>query len=152
MSQTATPSPEVRTEAGALLSVVYASAATAPFAEDDLAALLARSRRSNRAAGVTGLLVHVAGRFMQVLEGPATSVRPLLTRIAADPRHSGVWVLAEERIDRRRFADWAMGYRAERDLARVPGFNGSILAADARDAPWTSESRASELLDRFRRR
>lgn len=144
--------PAVPSDAPALLSVVYASAASVPFSDDDLAVLLARSRRANRAAGVTGLLVHVPGRFMQVLEGPVSSVRPLLARIAADPRHSGVWTLAEEPIAERRFGDWAMGYRAERDVAAVPGFNASILAADSRDVPWTTESRASELLDWFRRR
>jgi hypothetical protein len=136
----------------ALLSVVYASAATVPFSEDDLAVLLAKSRRRNRAAGVTGLLVHAAGQFMQVLEGPEAVVRGLLARIAADPRHTGVWVLAEERIPARRFADWAMGFRSERNLDGVAGFNGSILSAEARDVDWTTESRATQLIDWFRRR
>jgi hypothetical protein len=135
-----------------LISVVYASAATVPFTEDDLAVLLARSRRTNRAAGITGLLVHAADQFMQVLEGPAASVRMLLARIAADPRHTGAWVLAEEQVETRSFADWAMGYRAERDLSGVPGFNDTILAADTRGVAWTTETRASALLDWFRHR
>ena len=136
----------------AMLSVVYASTATVPFTEDDLAVLLAKSRRRNREVGVTGLLVHAAGQFMQVLEGPEERVRPLLARIAADPRHTGVWVLAEERPGQRRFADWAMGFRSERNLDGVAGFNGSILSAEARNVDWTSESRATRLIDWFRRR
>lgn len=135
-----------------LLSVVYASAATVPFSEDDLGALLAHSRRANRDRDVTGLLVHAEGQFMQVLEGPEARVRPLLARIAADPRHTGVWVLAEERIGERRFADWAMGFRAEQDLEGVAGFNGSILSAEARDLDWTIDDRTTRLLDWFRRR
>lgn len=147
MSQTLPDAPPA-----ALLSVVYASTASVPFTEDDLAVLLAKSRRRNREADVTGLLVHAAGQFMQVLEGPEARVRPLLTRIAADPRHTGVWVLAEERIDGRRFADWAMGFRSERNLEGVAGFNGSILSEEARDVDWTTESRATQLIDWFRRR
>lgn len=131
---------------GALLSVVYSSVATVPFDEPDLAALLAVSRSNNEPRGVTGLLIHRDGQFMQVLEGPAPAVRRVLATIGADPRHSGVWVLDEEPIERRRFGSWAMGYRAG-DAAAAPAWFGSPEAA-GRTAP----GRAGELLAWFRDR
>ncbi len=134
------------------VSIVYSSSATVPFSDEDLAELLRRSRTANEARGVTGLLLHHAGQFMQVLEGPEAVVRAVLTRIAADPRHTGVWVLAEERIETRRFPDWAMGYRPATDLTSLPGFNGSIMSADAFGTEWLTSTRVEALLDWFRRR
>lgn len=133
----------------AVLSVVYSSVATAPFHDADLAELLAVSRANNEPRGLTGLLLSRDGQFMQVLEGPERAVRELLATIAADPRHSGVWTLDEEVVEHRRFASWAMGYRArsEEDLASAPSWFGSEEAA-AQPGP----SRAAELLAWFRSR
>ena len=49
------------------LSVVYSSIATVPFDEVDLALLLATSRMNNEAKGITGVLLHREGHFMQAL-------------------------------------------------------------------------------------
>lgn len=134
---------------GELLSIVYSSVATGPFSEVDLALLLAVSRMNNESRGLTGLLLHRNGQFMQALEGPAAAVRGALRTIAADPRHSGVWTLAEERITERRFGSWAMGYRpiSETDLAEAPSWFGSPEALDEH-----SGTRAGELLAWFRAR
>jgi len=134
---------------GELLSIVYSSVATGPFTEVDLALLLAISRMHNESRGLTGLLLHRDGQFMQALEGPPDAVRRALRTIAADPRHSGVWTLAEERITERRFGSWAMGYQqmSETDLAEAPAWFGSPEALEDR-----SGTRAGELLAWFRAR
>lgn len=93
-----------------LLSVVYTSRASVPFHEIDLALLLAASRARNEASGITGMLLHDDGQFTQALEGPEDAVRHTLARIAADPRHDDVRTVDEQRIERRRFGSWAMGY------------------------------------------
>ena len=131
---------------------MYSSSATVPFSDEDLAELLRRSRAANEDLGVTGLLLHHAGQFMQVLEGPEVVVRGVLARIADDPRHTGVLVLAEERIETRRFPDWAMGYRPATDLTYLPGFNGSIMSEDTFGTDWLTSTRVEALLDWFRRR
>jgi hypothetical protein len=145
VSETLQTRPD-RVEEGTLLSIVYASTATVPFTEIDLALLLAISRTNNEPHGLTGLLLHRDGQFMQALEGPEPAVRRTLARIAADPRHTGVWTLAEEPITARRFGSWSMGYRgvsdAEADTA--PAWFGS-----AQDGLRRDDSRASALLAWF---
>jgi len=131
------------------LSVVYSSIATVPFAEVDLALLLATSRMNNEAKDITGVLLHRDGHFMQALEGPVRAVRAALRTIAADTRHRDVWTLDEEYLTARRFGSWSMAYRplSERDLAEAPTWFGSPEALDGRDG-----FRAAELLAWFRSR
>jgi hypothetical protein len=104
--------------------LVYVSAAKAPMASVELAALLMKARTNNKRLGVSGILVQHEGSFLQVLEGAATVVKPLFARIARDERHHRVVVLAQNDVDRVSFGDWSMGFmedaRAVRDL---PGFN-----------------------------
>lgn len=132
-----------------LLSIVYSSIATVPFSEVDLALLLSVSRANNDAAGITGLLLHRDGQFMQALEGPVTAVRRALRTIGDDRRHQEIWTLDEEYITERRFSSWAMGYRplTASDLAEAPVWFGSPEALDEQ-----TRSRASELLAWFRGR
>jgi hypothetical protein len=149
VSDTLQTRPDDSAENDALISLVYSSAASAPFDEMDLALLLATSRMNNEARGLTGQLLFRDGQFMQALEGPASAVRAVFRTIAADPRHTGVWTLDERAIPDRRFGSWAMGYRAlsDADVAAAPTWFGSPEALSNRDA-----SRAEELLTWFRGR
>lgn len=137
--------PALPAGTGSVLSVVYSSRATIRFSDADLAMLLAASRMRNESRGLTGLLLHRDGRFMQVLEGFAPTVRRVLADIAADTRHTDLAVLDEEHLDERRFASWAMGYRSM-TAAEVDEWFGSAEAT--RDVG--SGSRAADLLERFR--
>jgi len=94
--------------------LIYESRATRLFTEAELAGLLERSRAHNAARGLTGLLLYASdGRMVQVLEGERATIHALhYDHIARDPRHQQLRVLADEPLDRRRFADWRMGYRA----------------------------------------
>lgn len=113
--------------------LIYESQATRLFTEAELARLLARSRAYNPQHGLTGLLLYASdGRFVQVLEGEHAAVHALHHgRILADARHHRVRVLADQPLDRRRFADWRMGYRAASPelLAALPGYVNSDNAA-----------------------
>lgn len=138
-----------RTGDGTLMSIVYASTATVPFSAADLELLLSVSRTNNEPLGLTGLLLHRDGQFMQALEGPERAVRTTLARIASDPRHAGVWTLAEEQVTVRRFGSWAMGYRglSDAEVSAAPAWFGSEQEALEHD-----DSRAGALLAWFRDR
>jgi hypothetical protein len=102
-----------------LLSIVYSSTAERSFDDVDLAQLLAQSRATNAAHGLTGLLVHREGRFLQLIEGEEDDVRERMAAILADDRHGRIATLMEERITERQFPDWTMGmakYDARVDL------------------------------------
>lgn len=83
--------------------------------------ILAQSRSKNPALGITGVLCHGGGVFMQVLEGGREPVNALYNKIAADKRHREVTLLHYAEIAERRFGNWTMG---QVNLAKI---NPSIL-------------------------
>jgi len=94
-----------------LVRLMYASRAVPAVDQEELLAILKKSKTNNPKLGVTGVLCacfdsHI---FMQVLEGGRSAVNRLYQRIAADPRHTDVELLAYEEISERRFAGWSMG-------------------------------------------
>ena len=111
-----------------MLSIVYSSTAERSFDDVDLAQLLAQSRATNAAHGLTGLLVHRQGRFLQLIEGEEADVRERMAAILADDRHGRISTLMEERITERQFPDWTMGmarYDA-RVAERIPGYRDTF--------------------------
>ena len=92
-----------------LVRLMYASRAVPAVDQEELIAILKKSKANNPKAGVTGVLCFSEGIFMQVLEGGRAAVNQLYNRIAADARHSDVVLLHYEEIAERRFAGWSMG-------------------------------------------
>ncbi|MCL9665400.1 BLUF domain-containing protein [Curtobacterium albidum] len=130
-----------------LQSLVYMSSATEPFDEADLEAVLDHARARNTADGLTGMLVHRGGRFMQLLEGPYDAVMATYGRIVADERHDEVRLLVEESIHTRRFPEWSMAYDRDSDGVEVPeGFSTFLDQGDQS----ADQSRPRELLRWFR--
>lgn len=130
-----------------LQSLVYMSSAAEPFDDDALEGVLEHARSRNTADGLTGLLVHRNGRFMQLLEGPYDAVLSTYQRILADDRHDDVRLLAEESIHTRRFPEWSMAYDRDSDGAAVPEGFSDFLETGDRSA---DSSRSRELLRWFR--
>lgn len=131
----------------ALLSVLYASTATTPFSEVDLAVLLSTSRLNNERNGLSGMLMYREGYFMQVLEGSEEQVTRTLGTISADRRHTSLRILEQEVIPGRRFGSWAMGYRSTDDLdgEQLPTWFGSPEVLQRHD-----DSRTGEFMRWFR--
>ncbi|MFT7767085.1 BLUF domain-containing protein [Clavibacter tessellarius] len=133
-------------------TTVYTSTATRDLTDDDLAELLRQCVRNNEESGLTGMLLHRDGRFMQVLEGPDDAVRDVFAVIAADTRHTEVRLLLDESISERAFPAWKMAFRTVDDatVARLEGYDDfldrPVEAAARPDAP----SRARWLLEWFR--
>ncbi len=133
-------------------ALVYTSTATHPMSSDELRILLDQCRRHNAETGITGMLLYRDERFMQLLEGEEETVRAIVDRIEADPRHTDVATLWSAWNDQRTFADWSMGFR---DLS---GQTGADMAgfADVMDAPVSAldvtrtSSTGQELLQLFR--
>ena len=107
-----------------LHSVVYVSTATSPFSPESLERLIARSRERNREAGITGMMLHKDGFFLQAIEGEKTEVCRLRDRILGDPRHGSFIVLMDGPAARREFPDWTMGFKnlEDADVRHEPEF------------------------------
>ncbi len=91
-----------------MISLAYFSSATAPMTSADLNAMIERARRNNTEKGVTGMLCHHDGSFLQFLEGPENAVDETFARIRRDSRHRQVLEVHRRPIDHRAFADWSM--------------------------------------------
>jgi hypothetical protein len=92
-----------------LVRLMYASRAVPAVDQEELIAILKKSKANNAKSGVTGALCFSEGVFIQVLEGGRTAVSKLYNRIANDARHTDVVLLNFDEIDERRFSGWSMG-------------------------------------------
>lgn len=107
--------------------LMYASYATQDFSDKDLTELLMDARIKNSNLGITGMLIHRAGNFIQVLEGEEGAVKNLYETIKADKRHAGEIVISEGEINERQFAKWAMDFR---DYSKNSLFTPEEMAND----------------------
>ncbi|HVV70065.1 MAG TPA: BLUF domain-containing protein, partial [Verrucomicrobiae bacterium] len=92
--------------------------------------LLAQSRRRNALQNITGLLLYHRGGFIQVLEGPESSVQVVFESILRDPRHHSIIKVLEGSIEEREFASWSMASR------QMDGMEGS---SDFLSTPWSGQ-------------
>ena len=136
---------------GDLVQLVYASAATVPFTEKDLDKLLTRARLTNESIDVTGVLLYQEGTFFQVLEGYEKFVLAIYDKIAMDPRHNNVLLLAHNQIEQRNFGDWSMGFLRDRtQVEDLPGFVNFFDGRTFIDLEGDAD-RIRRILDGFRR-
>ncbi len=109
--------------------LIYVSQAARPMSEEDLAAILKKSRDYNTEDGISGLLIYKfspsenRANFMQLLEGPEDKVLAAFARIEADKRHHTKVVLEKGEISDRNFPDWSMGFR-NADASDLEEFEG----------------------------
>ncbi len=101
------------------LAYTSRSNAAATQREAQARAIAERASEHNAKHGITGLLALVSGRYLQILEGPASAVEALFARIRADTRHSEVSLLLCAPIDDSMFADWSMGLIDRTEAADV---------------------------------
>ncbi|MCG8563118.1 MAG: BLUF domain-containing protein [Hyphomicrobiales bacterium] len=97
-----------------LFRLIYYSRNAIPESEApqraELKGIIEACRRNNPPLGVTGALLFNQTYFAQVLEGDRKAVTQTFCRIANDPRHTDLVILEARPIQRRRFANWSMGF------------------------------------------
>jgi len=103
-----------------LVRLLFASRAV-DASREAIESILASARRHNPESGITGILLHGSGVFLQGMEGGRQAVSDLYGTIQRDPRHKDVVLLHYEEILERRFGGWTMG---QVNVARI---NTSIL-------------------------
>ena len=98
-----------------MIRVTYVSREAPGLTSDKLLALVSQCHRNNPDKGLTGMLLHGNGTFLQALEGDDHVVDTLIGAIAADPRHIDMKIVRREPVTRRQFADWSMGFERVTD-------------------------------------
>jgi len=91
--------------------LIYSSAATLPFTDEELQSLLTNASARNQQLGITGVLLYHDGEFMQLLEGEATVIQALYKVIEQDSRHTSIFKMADKSIEARSFPDWSMAFK-----------------------------------------
>jgi hypothetical protein len=134
-----------------MIQLVYVSSAVRPFTDPQLRELLAKARANNIASGITGMLLHQQGAFLQMLEGDAAAVDPVFAKIEKDRRHASILVLTRIEVGGRTFPDWSMGFTdvtgsakkliGYRHLGDLAGLAGDLQAIERvvrafRDGRW----------------
>ena len=105
-----------------MVHLIYVSSATRVMSEEDLEAILEKSRVKNASLGITGMLLYATGNFIQVLEGEKEAVDELYATIEKDERHRDCMLLLEEEITERNFPAWSMGFRHLHELEPMEGY------------------------------
>jgi hypothetical protein len=98
-----------------LYCLVYTSVSSQEMSDDDLKALLKKSREKNKKLNITGMLLHLDPFFIQILEGEEKVVLDSFNRIKEDSRHHKVSVIYKKQIKERAFSDWTMGFNKVSD-------------------------------------
>ncbi|MBV9829294.1 MAG: BLUF domain-containing protein [Alphaproteobacteria bacterium] len=129
-----------------MLTLVYVSSATELLTEHELLELLRHSRRNNAELGITGLLLHIGGNFMQALEGPDEAVEALYNRIGADPRHRQVRTILRMASAHRMFSDWNMGFQEAASLPPEVQGQVSSFIDDAQHSGGRAADQVSPVL------
>jgi len=80
-----------------------------PSEDLDINGLIETCRRNNPRMNLTGLLHYNGDHFLQVIEGGRVEVSALYHRIARDPRHNNIILLACSDVRERMFSTWSMG-------------------------------------------
>lgn len=94
----------------AVRQIVYISECTIPdiFRRAEIETILSRSQQNNAADDITGLLLLVENRFIQLLEGPSEAVGNCMSRIRSDSRNTGFRLILDRKSAGRLFSGWNM--------------------------------------------
>jgi hypothetical protein len=85
--------------------------------------LLNKSWASNKSKSISGMLVLLQDKFIQLLEGDREDVLSSFAKICDDPRHNHIQILIEGSSDHRIFNDWSMGFK-QLSLDELTDFSG----------------------------
>lgn len=94
-----------------MYSLVYISSVFNDFTEEMIQDILAVSREKNKLHNITGLLLLNNYQIIQYLEGNENDVKQLFDNISKDKRHTDVYLIKTEKIEKRLFDNWSMGYK-----------------------------------------
>ena len=72
--------------------------------------ILDKSRPSNTALGITGMLLYLDPFFLQVIEGEEQVLDEKFSVIAKHPLHHKVSLIYKQPIEKRSFSKWSMGF------------------------------------------
>ncbi len=95
--------------------LMYVSYASKPLTDSELKKLLEKCRENNMKRNITGMLMYIDGKFIQVLEGAKEDINEMYETILKDSRHKKISKIIEGRCLQRNFEKWTMGFKSFTD-------------------------------------
>ena len=93
-----------------LHSICYVSTVSDYLDSNGMANLFNEIISKNNAIGITGLLLHSDGNFMQIMEGQKNLVVSLYESIKNDPRHHHMIEILSQPIEHRIYENYQTGF------------------------------------------
>lgn len=111
--------------------------------------IVRRSIENNRRNGLTGCLLQVEDRFIQVLEGAPEDLEDTFERICCDMRHVDLKLVDHSPVVERLFGDWEMACVSDAQGCSIPLREelSHLRVVASLDAPSTLRE-MRQLLDR----
>lgn len=111
-------------ESNPMYYLIYTSQTRHPWDDAALIELLKRSMDLNTENEITGMLLFLKDRFIQLLEGKEDQVKSTFERIVSDHRHEKVRVILQGALEKRIFMGWSMGFKTlnYEELLKHTGF------------------------------
>ena len=132
-----------------LESLVYVSSAVRLLSPDEIEDLLKRARERNKEYGITGVLLHNNGNFVQYIEGPKDNLDIIYKIIQEDARHTGLILISREAIQSRQFGDWPLGFLTKNGEGYVDSPSEKQLIEKILELPGDNPSTAQIVLKGF---
>ena len=89
-----------------LKTICYVSSLNNSLKTSDLSHLFKTTKNNNTCIGISGILIHKNGNFLQILEGEVEKVDTLYQNIRLDNRHHGLIVIVDTEICDRLFESY----------------------------------------------
>lgn len=105
--------------------LIYTSRTRWDWTQKELLGLLSQSWTNNKKNGISGMLVYIQNRFIQLIEGEKEHVKATIQKIKQDPRHNDLTILLEGQSESRLFKNWSMGFKHlnEGEFNSLSGFS-----------------------------
>ncbi len=137
-----------------LYHVLYVSNAVGRLSDEDLQQIAQTSHENNVRNGVTGVLLHRDGTFLQLLEGPLEAIDETLCRIRRDPRHTDFRILFRGLCKNRNFLTSNMGVLSadsvpEENQAVLDEILDKLAASEAAPGCGTVDYVLTEIINQF---
>lgn len=93
-----------------LHAICYVSTVSTDFKQQAVMQLFDFVVKKNKELGITGLLLHSDGNFMQLMEGDKEIIDMLYKNIKEDPRHHHLIEILNESIEHRIYENYETGF------------------------------------------
>jgi hypothetical protein len=93
-----------------LRRLFWSSVPSPSFSAARINQIVSAARRNNSKHEISGMLLFTGVHFLEVLEGEDRNLADLWGRLQQDQRHRELFLISDDRCERRMYPEWKMGY------------------------------------------